>query len=135
MKIIFVLFTAAIAFTGASAFAQGREVLDCKVPVQTGVSSVLLKVSVYNETSQDFVVLDVTDTGGAFQMFAQMKPGEFAAAIQRGELGALVVEENVSQDAGVIRNAGLIMLSQSGTGFEGLLSAHGNLYPLACVVK
>lgn len=136
MKFVSALFAAAIALAGSSAFAQAKDVFACQVPVQNGSVQVTLNLSAYFETSQDFVVVDVNDKGTAFQMFNELKPGELNASIQQGEVGFLLAEANVGEDAGVLRNAGFIMLSKGQNGgFEGLLSARGNIYPLACTLK
>lgn len=135
MKLVSVLFTAAIALAGTSAFAQSKEVLGCQVPNQGGASQVSLNMSVYLDSSQDFVVVDVNDKGTTFQMFNQLQAGELANAVQAGQIGFLLAEEGVGQDAGVLRNAGFIILSKNQTGFEGFLSAKGNIYPLECVLK
>lgn len=134
------LLAAALLVIGSSAFAAGepKEVLACSVAAADGAQAqVTLTVGVVADAAADFMVLNIDDKGTAFRMFAQMEKGEMEQSLASGSLVSLLFEDGMQQDAGVIRNAGLIVVQRGATpeAFSGLLSARGNLYPLTCVLK
>lgn len=142
MKLFFkILVTIGTAFS-FSAFADGsardpslskKDVLSCVVPNGADPSQVSLLISVHYDTSADFVIASVTEKGLIYRMFTQMGKGEVDDNLSKGELVLMLLEESYSQDAGVVRNAGLAIIdaSQDGT-YSGLLVAHRNVYPLTC---
>lgn len=120
------------AETPAPAASQ-KDVLSCMVANSGGQPQVSLIVSVHYDTSADFVIVSVSDKGQVYRMFTQMNKGEVDANLAQGSLALVLLDDTFSQDAGVIRNAGLAVVNQGANGgFSGLLIAHSNIYPLTC---
>lgn len=113
--------------------AQAATVLECVVPNENAAPAVTLTVDVQEESSADFLTLNLNDGADSGVLFTQLEKGDVKAGLDAGQLGTLVLEEDFGVDNGVIRKSGLLMVSaeQDGT-FSGFLSAKGNIYPLAC---
>ena len=139
MKFVFAV--AAMLFASTS-FAQSEQpqqpatgpkaVFSCIVASEGAEAQVAANITLVEDQSADFVVIQVSDKGTNFQMFAQLGKGELAAAIAAGGITNLMADENVGVDGGVIRNAGVLALGNNGTGWSGFLAGHGNVYPLTC---
>ncbi|MBX2988516.1 MAG: hypothetical protein KF802_11530 [Bdellovibrionaceae bacterium] len=116
--------------------ADVKEVMTCTVPNGNAASQVSASIVLQAEASADYVIVNVNDKGQNFRLFTQTDKGDVAQSIEKGSLGFLLLQENFTQDAGVIRNAGFLVISKRDTGaFEGLMGARSNIYPLTCTLK
>lgn len=116
--------------------ADATTVLDCVVPNDGAAPVVTLTVDVQEETSADFLTVNLNDGANSGVLFTQLEKGDVRAGLDAGGLGTLVLAEDFGVDNGVIRNSGLLMVSAEQDGsFSGFLSAKGNIYPLACSRK
>ena len=116
--------------------AKAETVLDCVVPNEGAAPSVTLTVDVQEESSADFLTISLNDGNDSGVLFTQLEKGDVRAGLDAGQLGTLVLEEDFGVDNGVIRHSGLFIVSVEQDGsFSGLLSAKGNIYPLACSRK
>lgn len=137
MSLILSLLVAGSAFAQAQAdSSSAKHLFACSIANGTEAPAVNLSLSLIQDADADFLVVDVNDKGTEFRMFAQGSKGEVESGITQGALVFLLFEESLEQDAGVVRNAGLIVLQKAdATSFSGLLSARGNLYPLTCAMN
>ena len=108
--------------------------LSCHVPIQDTVPRVQLDISLANDTSVDFITLNLSGPNLKETLFIQMEKGSLEKQLTAGTLGLLVLQEGASQENGVIKKSGFLALSKAETEeFTGMLAALGNIYPLICV--
>ncbi|MBV2167249.1 MAG: hypothetical protein KUL82_00970 [Bdellovibrio sp.] len=125
------LIVAALVLMGSSAMAD-TTVLKCAVPE----SSVSLNVDLADDQSVDFVIVSLNEKSSQTVFFSQMDKGTVAAQIKGGFFNLLALTDNTTQEDGVIKNTGFLILGKEADGsFGGLLAAKGNVYPLVCTTK
>ncbi len=126
----------ALLFVGGSALAEEATVaprLSCEVPVENAASAVKLEVTLGTDASVDFVTLSLTGPGINEILFMQMDKGAFAESLKNGSFQTLLIQEGFAVTDGVYNKAGIISVQKDAKGvYTGLLSALGNIYPLAC---
>jgi len=119
-----------LLLAGVSTQAAQVPVFNCTVPGKP--STVTLEVAVSDNESVDYVTVTLNDKG-AINLFTQMEKGGAQKQVAAGNLGTLVFGEQISQgDDGVLRDSGILSLSQDAGKWNGLLSAKGSVYPLEC---
>lgn len=115
-----------------AAFAQadgGKNVLSCA----TSDGAVSMMLTVHADTAADFLILSITDKEQSFRMFNQVTKGDVETNLATGSLLYMLLDENFSQDGGVVRNAGVFVVNTGADGaMSGLLMAHSNIYQIAC---
>ncbi|MFP5520268.1 MAG: hypothetical protein ACLGGX_10210 [Bdellovibrionia bacterium] len=113
-----------------SAFAE-TTLFKCMVPAET--PAVTLEVTKGDDVSIDFVTVQVVTKSTSFVLFNQLDKGAADQMVKAGEFSMMVLGEQFGQVDGVIKDAGLIQISQTSPGvYEGFLLAKGDIYPLAC---
>lgn len=133
--ILFVATTVALLFTGMNAVAQTKHLMSCNVAVEGSAPQVSLEIIVQEESSADFVMLNLSDKNESTTFFTQMEKGEVARNLAQGNLTGMMLQEDFAIDSSVVRNAGIFTVSfENGIG-EGLFAAKGNLYPLNCTLN
>lgn len=140
MKMTIGLLISAFAFSAfadttapAPAPAGPKDVLSCQVAVAGAQPQVSVTMTLQGDVSADFLIVTINDKGQTFRMFTQMAKGEVDAKLSQGGLVLMLLEDTFTQDAGVIRNAGIAVVNLDEQGmFSGLLMAHSNIYPITC---
>lgn len=117
-------------------FPQTQTMLKCLVP--SDPVKWTMDIDLYNDTSKDFVTFTLMKDGQKVEnegmFYNQMDKGELLTSLEAGRLDALLLTEQMKQEDGVVKNVGMLTLSQQANGaFSGLMIAQSNLYRLLCV--
>lgn len=116
---------------GSAAFAD-TTLFKCVVPSQG--NTVQATITLAEDTSADFVTVNLVEKTGSTQFYNQLSKGEATKSIGQGFLQMLAMTEQSGQSPdGVLVNTGFLALSKGDDGsFSGFLTAKGNIYPLSC---
>ncbi|QLY25899.1 hypothetical protein [Bdellovibrio sp. KM01] len=126
------LIAAALILAGSTAFADST-VLKCSAPSKGKAATI--NVTLGDDTSVDFLTMEVSEKTGSSTFFAQLDKGTVANQLKQGYLQMLALTEKSAQtEDGVIRNTGFFGVSSDnkGASFSGFMAANGNIYPVSC---
>lgn len=133
MILAFLMTATASLALAADPAPTSKDILACTVADGAAQPQVSVLVTVHFDASADFVIASINDKGQTFRMFTQAGKGEVEASLAQGSVVFMLLDENFSQDAGVIRNSGVMVVNAGNDGsLSGLLVAHSNIYPLTC---
>lgn len=126
---------ASLVFFAASSAMADTTLFKCLVPAEKA-PAVTLEIVKAADTSVDFVTINVTTKSNSFILFNQLDQGTVDKMLAAGEFSMMILGENFGQVDGVIKDAGLIQISKTGTDtFEGFMLAKGDIFPLFCTNK